>query len=255
MYTETMNRLSDAARNKIDFLNRSFGKYFISSLWAGAFVGLGIFLIMVIGGIGMVSGSAYTKMLMGVSFGVALSLVIMSGTELFTGNTMVMTVGTLDKSTNWKQTFKVWGSSYVGNFAGALVVALLILGTQINGSASGDFIVNLSEAKMNQSFWTLFFKGVLCNILVCLAVLSNYRLKSESARFIMVFWCLFAFITSGFEHSVANMTVFLMGLMLDHPDSVSLIGMANNLIPVTLGNIAGGSIFMGASIYYMGKEA
>lgn len=96
----------------------------------------------------------------------------------------------------------------------------------------------------------LFFKGILCNILVCLAVLAGIKLKEETARLIMVFWCLFAFITAGFEHSVANMTLLMMGIMYK---GITLNGYFYNLLFVTLGNIVGGG-FIGYACYYLGKK-
>ena len=115
--------------------------------------------------------------------------------------------------------------------------------------------MSLASKKMSADISVLFVKGILCNILVCLAVLCSVKLKSESAKLIMIFWCLFAFITSGFEHSIANMSIFAMALFIPHSDMVSLYGMIYNLVPVTLGNIIGGSVFLGFSYYYLGKEA
>ena len=103
------------------------------------------------------------------------------------------------------------------------------------------------------SFEDLFFKGILCNILVCLAVLSAVKLKEETAKLIMIFWCLFAFITTGFEHSVANMSLFSAALLYPHPLEISLIGFGYNLFWVTLGNIVGGCA-LGAAYYITGKK-
>lgn len=79
-------------------------------------------------------------------------------------------------------------------------------------------------------------------------------MKSESGKLIMIFWCLFAFITCGFEHSIANMTVLSIGVLIPHSETISLLGMFNNLLPVTLGNFIGGALFLGGSYYYIGKE-
>ncbi len=97
-------------------------------------------------------------------------------------------------------------------------------------------------------------RGILCNILVCLAVWCAFKLKEETAKLIMIFWCLFAFITSGFEHSIANMTLLSLSLMVPHPDTVSLAGLAANLVPVTIGNIIGGAVFIGAAYWFANSE-
>jgi len=253
MFVETKNGLSNAAVKKVEFLKGSLTKYLIASSWAGTYVGLGIILIMVIGGIGTTAGSSFTKVFMGLSFGIALSLVIMAGSELFTGNNLIMTVGALDGKVTWLDACKIWLASYSGNFIGSFIIGGLFIMTSVANTATGDFILNVAASKMNSEFLPLMAKGILCNLLVCLAVLSAIKMKSESGKLIMIFWCLFAFITSGFEHSIANMTIFAMGLFLPHPETISVAGMFANLIPVTIGNFIGGAIMLGGTYYYMGS--
>ena len=96
---------------------------------------------------------------------------------------------------------------------------------------------------MNAGFMALFCRAILCNALVCLAVWMCAKAKNEAARIFLVFWCLFAFIACGFEHSIANMTIFGTSLFTAHPDTVTCAGFAWNMLPVTLGNIIGGCFF------------
>lgn len=254
MSGDTLSKLCDAAKSKIDFLKKSKGKYIVASVLAGFYVGLGILLIMTIGGLLSSVGSPYAKIVMGVSFGIALSLVLMAGSELFTGNNLVMMVGALSKKVSWSDAIGVWIYSYVGNFIGSFLIALIFIYTNLTKGKTGEFILKVSSAKMNDVFMALLMKGILCNILVCLAVLCAIRMKSESGKLIMIFWCLFAFITCGFEHSVANMTILSIGVLISHSETISLLGMFNNLLPVTLGNFIGGALFLGGSYYYIGKE-
>lgn len=253
MFKETKDALSNAAVKKAGFLKKSLGRYLVASSWAGTFVGLGIILIMVVGSFGASIGSPFTKMLMGLSFGIALSLVIMAGSELFTGNNLIMTVGALDKKVSWMDAIKVWLASYAGNFIGSFIIGGLFVMTSISGTGVGDFVLKVAEAKMTGAFFPLLVKGILCNLLVCLAVLCSVKMKSESGKLIMIFWCLFAFITAGFEHSIANMTIFAIGLLMPHPETVTVAGMFANLIPVTIGNFIGGAIMLGATYFYMGN--
>jgi len=178
----------------------------------------------------------------------------MAGSELFTGNNLILVVGALDKKVTWLDALKIWGASYVGNFIGSFIIGGLFVLTSIQSSATGNFILSVSAAKMNGDFTSLLFKGILCNLLVCLAVLCSIKMKSESGKLIMIFWCLFAFITAGFEHSIANMTIFAMGLFMEHPETISIGGMFANLVPVTIGNFIGGGIMLGGTYFYMGKE-
>jgi nitrite transporter NirC len=103
---------------------------------------------------------------------------------------------------------------------------------------------------MTLPFWTLVVRGLLCNWLVCLAVWCAARTQSETARLVMIFWCLFAFIGAGFEHSVANMTLLGIGLFLPHAAPVTWTGFAWNLAAVTLGNVVGGACFV-AGLYWL----
>ncbi len=254
MFSETLEKLSNGAVAKANYLKSSKGKYFIASLLAGLYVGLGIFLIMTIGGLAKPIG-AHFKILLGVSFGIALSLVVMAGSELFTGNNLVMTAGAADKKVGWMDAIKVWLLSYFGNLIGSILAGTLFVYSRVNSSTDpiSKFIVGLSKAKMSLDPTSLVFKGILCNLLVCLAVLCCVKMKSESGKLIMIFWCLFAFITSGYEHSIANMSIFSAGLLLPHGAEVSLAGAAYNLLWVTIGNMIGGC-GLGLAYYYMGKK-
>lgn len=247
---ETITTFSDMAVSKINLLNSSKARYFTVTMMAGFFVGLGVILIYTIGGMLGPSGFAGTKLMMGMAFGVALSLVLMAGADLFTSNNMIMTIGTLMKKTTKYDTVKVWIFSYIGNFAGSIVVAVLFFYSGLASGVTADFIISTASSKMNTPFMELVVRGILCNILVCLAAWCSVKLKDETAKLIMIFWCLFAFITSGFEHSIANMTLLSISLMIPHPETVSMIGLAANLVPVTIGNIIGGALFIGAAYWY-----
>ncbi len=249
MYTEVIGKICGAAEGKSALLKRSKGRYLTSSALAGIYVGLGILLIFTVGAVLKGSEAAhFTKIAMGLFFGIALSLVIMAGSDLFTGNNLIMTIGYCEKRSKLSEVFGVWTTSYVGNFIGSVLLAWLFVKTghthAADGSlnAVGNFFVNVSNGKMNAPFWELFVRGILCNLLVCLAVFSAIKMKEETAKLIMIFWCLFAFITCGFEHSIANMTLLTVGLLVNNGavETVTMGGLADNLIPVTLGNMVGG---------------
>lgn len=255
MHNQTLEKLTIAAKNKVNLLNSSRLKYIVSSAFAGLYVGIGILLIFTIGGLLTSANSPMTKIMMGVSFAIALSLVVMTGSELFTGNNMVMTAGTLNKGTSTKDLLRVWAYSFVGNLLGSLLVAGLFVGTGlVNKGAVMEFFATTSLAKASLPFMDLFFRGVLCNILVCVAVMCSFRTNDDTAKLIIIFMCLFAFITSGFEHSVANMTIFGVALFSSAIKGATLMGAIYNLFVVTLGNIAGGALVMGAGAYILGKK-
>lgn len=250
MYDETIAAVARAARQKSEYLQRSPSGYLLLSALAGVYVGFGIILIFAVGAPLWEAGSPFTKVVMGASFGIALSLVIFAGSELFTGNNLVMAIGVL-RSASPAMLGAVWVMSFAGNLIGALAFAWLVAKSGVLSSGPQlAFVQKTVETKMDLPFGELFVRGILCNWLVCLAVWTSIRAQSETARLIMIFWCLFAFIGAGFEHSVANMSLLGVGLFLDHGPAVSWGGFADNLIPVTLGNIVGGTVFVGGAYWF-----
>jgi nitrite transporter NirC len=217
---------------------------------AGAYVGLGIALIFAIGAPLAATSSPITKVVMGASFGVALSLVIFAGAELFTGNAMVLPLARFAGRSSWAQLARLWGWSYLGNLVGSVALAALLAAS---GAFAGDpqrsFVESTAQAKMNLPFLAAFARGILANWLVCLAVWCTFRTTSDTAKLVMVFWCLFAFIGAGFEHSIANMTLLALALFQPHAETITWMGYLNNLVPVTLGNIVGGAVFVAGAYW------
>lgn len=254
MFCEEFNSVIMAAKAKVNLLKKNSLGYFLSSMLAGLYVGMGIMLIFTIGGLLSASNSPATKIVMGVSFGIALSLVIMAGSELFTGNNFIMTAASLSKEVKWSDTLKVWIVCFIGNLVGSIIAGYMFYATGLSAGAVGEFIAKTSATKMSIPFLPLLMRGIFCNILVCLATWCSFKLKSESGKLIMVFWCLFAFITAGFEHSVANMTLLTIGLLNPGAANISVMGYAYNIGVVTLGNVIGGAVFLALPYYIISRK-
>ena len=246
----TVEKIALGAEAKAASVRRSPLGYLILSALAGIYVGFGIVLIFAIGAPLSAAGSPLTKAVMGASFGVALSLVIFAGSELFTGNNLFMTVGVLTGRSRPLDLALLWLLCFAGNLAGSLALAWLVAQSGVmSADPQLSFVLKTASTKMELPFWQLLVRGILCNWLVCLGVWCAQRAQSETARLVMIFWCLFAFIGAGFEHSVANMTLLGIGLFLPHPEAVSWGGFVANLVPVTLGNVIGGAAFVGGSYW------
>ncbi len=254
MYLDTLDHFAGVAEKKAALLKRRPTSFFVGAMMAGADVGLGIILIF---SIGAFVDPSVRKLVMGGTFGIALTLVVFAGSELFTGHTMFMTLGWLRKRTNLKDLAAAWSMSWLGNLAGCVALAYLLYigggGALMGGGA--DLLNGVASAKMNKPALELFALGILCNWLVCLALWMAARCESDTGKCIVIFWCLLAFIASGYEHSIANMTIFAVALLGNHPETVSLAGMAHNLLWVTLGNAVAGSTFMAAGYWQATPQA
>ncbi len=254
MFLDTVDRMADTAAAKSAFLKRNAGGFFVSSMMAGAFVGLGIILIFCVGSD---VDPAYRALVMGCSFGIALTLVIFAGSDLFTGHTMFMTHGVLRRKIALGDLAAAWLVSWIGNLAGCVALAAVFAwgggGAMLHSKS--QFLMTVAVTKMNAPVLSLLARAILCNWLVCLAIWTSARTTSDTAKCILIFWCLFGFIGSGYEHSVANMTLLLIALLGNHPDAVSWGGLAYNLFWVTVGNIVAGAGIMGIGYWYISRPA
>jgi len=245
MHNETINMLAQTAERKEGNLDRSFASHMALSMLAGMYVGVGIVLIFSLGAPLAAADSPFTKLAMGASFGVALTLVVFAGAELFTGNNLIFALGVLAGRTSFVALGKNWLWTWFGNLLGSAFLAFVVIkaGT-FDAPLFRDFVVKITAAKMNLPWVQLFLRGVLANWLVCLAIWQSTKTKSDAAKLGLIFWCLFAFIAAGFEHSIANMTLLTMGLLLPHGVDVSVMGFVRNLTATTLGNVVGGCLFV-----------
>lgn len=254
MYLDTIDHFATLAANKAAAARDSLPAFAVAAMMAGAYVGLGIILIF---SVGATIDPAWQRLVMGASFGVALTLVVFAGSELYTGHTMIMPVGRLRGRVGMADLGRVWALSWAGNLGGAVLLALVFVAGG-GGVLLGDgaaLLQKVAAAKMNAPAGELVARAVLCNWLVCLALWMAARTSSDAAKLGIIFWCLFAFIASGYEHSVANMTVFSIALLAEHGNAVSLAGMAHNLLWVTLGNTIAGALFMATGYWFVSKPA
>ena len=239
MYAKTIDYFAQYARQKADLWAVNKPGAFVAGMLAGLYIGLGMALIFAIGAPFYDDHNPALKLVMGASFGIALSLVIFAGSDLFTGNTMALPIGAIRKTVTWRQAFTVIGVSWLGNLAGSFLLALLVTGSGALAHV-GPLFEKYAQVKMAAPIHELVLKGILCNTLVCLAVWTSARTDSDPAKLILIFWCLFGFIGTGYEHSVANMSLLAMILLSGHSAGIGWDGYAYNLFWVTLGNAIAG---------------
>jgi len=223
--------------------NMPADKVFGLGVLSGCHIAFGAYLMLSVGGAcpGLAaSNPGLQKIILG-AFGLpfGLMMTLLSGAELFTGNTALVTLAALEGRANMSQLSKSWMASYAGNFVGSLLLAGLVVlgGTLVGGGAS----IGVSVAKTSLTFTQAFVRGILCNWLVCMAVYLASFAKDAAGKMVPIWFCISAFVALGLEHSVANMFIIPLGILSGANVSWKAF-LFKNLIPVTLGNIVGGAV-------------
>lgn len=234
------------------------GRAFVLAILAGAFVALGAsFMLMVRSDVSL--SPTISLVLGGLAFCLGLFLVLVAGAELFTGNCL-MVIGALDGRYPLVRMLRKWAIVYAGNAVGALLVVVLLLVSgfaEMQGGAVGELACSVAASKASLSPVVAFSRGILCNVLVCLAVWMGSAGKTVCDKLAAAILPVVAFVVLGFEHSVANMFFLPLGLVIEAlwgGSSVVVLGVAPNLVFVTLGNIVGGVAIAAAYWFVYGRE-
>lgn len=236
-----------------------FARCFVSSMLAGAFIAFGALFFCVFLGDPTIP-FAVQRLVGGVCFCLGLVLVLCCGAELFTGN-MLMVCAKSSGRIRWRDIADNWVKVWIGNFVGALIVVALIFMAQVasmNDGAVGQAMVNVAAGKVSPEWVTLLFKGIMCNILVCLAVWIGFSARTVTDKVIGILLPIAAFVACGFEHCVANMFFLPLGFLLNTlgvgaADAVTFGGIFFNLSAVTLGNIFGG-VLVGLAYWFVYRQ-
>jgi nitrite transporter len=243
-----VEKAADAGFGKINLLQDDPLRYMLRSVGAGMGLTLVVFVFWVLKqnlhdiSIGAVIASGF--------FGVGLMIIVFTNTELFTSNNMYLAVSSAEGRTSWRQAALLWISCYFGNLAGAILVALLLLGAGSLGQLPPDHaLFEGALYKAQQAGSVIFFKGILANWIVCLAVRVALRCKEEVAKILALILIVFIFVYLGFEHSIANMGTFSMAML--GGGTLTMGEALHNLIFSTAGNIVGGVLFVGLPFTYL----
>lgn len=227
-----------------------------ANLTAGRMLILGIFagIFIALAGVGATLGNIYGGKLAGaLIFPIGLAMVIIAGSELFTGNNLMVTSWIKGKIT-LKKLLKNWLLVFIGNFLGALFVAFFVVYSGVLDGAA-DSVVATAISKNNLGFIEALIRGIFCNFLVCIAVWMAFSAETTGGKIIAIFGPIFLFVLCGFEHSVANMFYGPAGIFIGLKNGIALENLSslsfllNNLLPVTIGNIIGGAGIVGFGYY------
>lgn len=232
------------------------GKMFVLAIFAGAFIALG--------GLGSSIASfglpgAIGRILSALVFPIGLMMVLVAGAELFTGNCLII-VSVMEKRASWLGMLRNWGVVYLGNFIGGVVIAALaVFGHTLDIFSGTDYanaVVKVAMTKVNLPFLDAFIRGILCNVMVCVAVWVSFAAADLAGKVLALCLPVFLFVLCGFEHCIANMYFIPAGIFASMEYQINasnlswLTFLLNNLIPVTLGNIVGGSVLVGLGYWF-----
>ncbi len=250
MLTTDMEKICTAATNKAEVLQKRPLAFFMRAVMAGFFIVVAVLLSNVTGAVLYAKYPEAGKVLSSALFPIAIILIVFIGGDLFTGNNMTMALGVYSKKCSWMDLIKVWIVSYIGNFIGAFVLTTIFY---FSGSAR-DLMTTYYQAiipgKLSLDITQLILRGILCNFLVCLAVWTGTRLKSESGKLIIMILVIMTFVISGFEHCIANMSTFTLACYLC-PELTTAGLIAKNMLWVTLGNVIGGAVLFSGTLKLM----
>ncbi|MDR2340394.1 MAG: formate/nitrite transporter family protein [Deltaproteobacteria bacterium] len=256
--SETVGAVVQAGRAKAALGLRPHA---ILAALAGAYIGFGAILALrVTGNLDPALGNVI-KLLFGLAFPVGLLLVLMAGASLFTGDVMYMTGSFAAGGSSAGRSLRVLSVSYLGNFLGSVLIAFLAVESGVfmdqgpDGSLPlAETAIALANSKCSLGFQAAFLRGIVCNWLVCLAIFMSLRAADGVSKAILMWPPITAFVAMGMEHSVANMCFVPLGLFLGGTEAAAQAGLAltadwgsflfRNLLPVTLGNILGGALFV-----------
>ncbi|MFI3240060.1 MAG: formate/nitrite transporter family protein [Bacteroidales bacterium] len=255
---EVIKRVLTIGENKVALNSNDIPRSILLSILAGIYIAMGSALALMVGNgfTEVVAGNPIVKSLLGgMVFPIGLILVVMLGAELFTGNNALLIPSLGEKRYSFGKVLKNWGIVYVGNFIGAIFFAyVFIYLAEISAKEPyHQAAMDIAVAKTSLPWMVAFIRGVAANWFVCLAVWLALSCNSAGAKMFGCWLPVFTFVTFGFEHSIANM--FFIPLGIFEGAAVTWGDFAiKNLIPVTLGNIVGGAIFVGLTYYYINKK-
>ncbi|MGN1147544.1 MAG: formate/nitrite transporter family protein [Lachnospiraceae bacterium] len=251
----------EIARNYIEIgihkVKLSAFKMLVLGIFAGMFIGFA--------GIGSttaavtVDNPSLARLVSACIFPAGMAMVLIAGSELFTGNNLLI-IAVLEKQIKLREMLKNWFFVFAGNFIGASFVAVLVVFGHVPdlfGEKLAQSVVNAALHRVNLSFMDSFIRGILCNILVCIAIWAAFAAKKVSGKLMMSFWPVMLFVLCGFEHSIADIYFCIAGILTAGEYGIVAEGLnmgsflLKNLLPVTLGNIVGGAGIVGAGYWAM----
>lgn len=245
--------LEEVGLKKIKSSHNEPIRYFLKAVMAGFYLGVASILSYSLGSVAAIMDPMLGKIAFSVLFGLAFVLVVFLNAELFTGNCLTTIIPVYTRKIKFIEILPNWLICYSGNFVGASLIGSMFI---LSGSLSHqlpDFLSSILSYKLDFDITQLIIRSILCNFIVCIASYVSYKVKDESAKVIILFIVIISFVLPGFDHSIANMVTFAMGVSA-FPGALSYTQILLNLVISTFGNILGGSVLMALPLYLIYKK-
>lgn len=251
MEQNALQKAIDSGIKKTKMMEGELGQYMLRSVMAGLYLGLIVFLYWNLSN--NLASSPFGKVVASLFFGVGLFVIVFTNSELFTSNNMYLTVSSLAQKTSWKQTARLWTLCYCGNLIGSILVALLLAGMGSLAALPIDHALYAGVMhKVEMPAMEIFFRGIMANWVVCLAVWVSFQVKEDIAKLAVIILIVSVFLYLGGEHSIANLASFSFAVL--GRSEVTFAGIGHNLLWSTLGNIVGGGAIVGFNCWQLNQK-
>ena len=245
-------KLSEIGIKKYEMCRDETGRFFTRSVVAGLYLGLATILSVTLGMLLSQVNMVASKIAVAGSFGIGLVIIVILGSELFTGNCFTSMMPVYGKKLKFRQILPMWAVCYVGNFVGIAIIAFLFVKSGSNHELFVDYIEGVISGKLTFDVMELFVKGILCNFIVCVGSYVGTKVQDEMAKTVIMMIVVMAFVLPGFEHSIANMGYFSLGFT-QFGFNFDWSQLPLHMLISTLGNIVGGGILLGFPLFMMLK--
>lgn len=251
MYTSDLESIAAGALNKSNLSKKQPFKFLMKAIVAGFYIVVATILSNVTAAVLYGTYPQWGRLIGSFLFATAIILIVFFNGELFTGNNMTMAIGVYQKKIKASDMVRVWVYSFVGNFIGCFILGAIFYYSNSCRDILRVYYESCIPGKLSLTPAEFFLKGILCNFMVCLAVLANTKMKTESGKLTVMFMVIMAFVVAGFEHCVANMGTFtIAGFILGGLDVMQVV---KSMVFVTLGNAFGGAVLLGGSLKLMAE--
>lgn len=247
-----MDIINNIGLTKIQMAKQDSVRFLIRAIMAGFYLGGAMILSYTLGSL-FSYNPPLSKLCIASTFGIGLVAISYLGAELFTGNCFCTVLPIYDKKAKWKDIIPAWILCYIGNAIGMILIGIVFVLSQKDGTLLSNYLKPLYQAKMNFTFMPLLMKAILCNFAVCIGAYAGIKVKADFPKVLIIMFFVCTFVIAGFEHCIANMGFFTM-IITEYGTSLDYSLLFIHMFISTIGNIIGGSFLFGIPAYFIERK-